>query len=50
MKYLDLTHRSDGYIELRPANDEFPVFKVDDPDTFEIFGTVIHLIRRLEKN
>ncbi len=49
MKYLDLTHRSDGYIELRPANDEFPVFKVDDPDTFEIFGTVIHLIRRLEK-
>ena len=24
MKYLDLTHRNDGYIELRPANDEFP--------------------------
>ena len=49
MKYLDLTHRDDGYIELRPANDDFPVFKIDDPATFEIFGTVIHLIRRFMK-
>lgn len=49
MKYLDLTHRDDGYIELRPANDDFPVFKIDDPATFEIFGTVIHLIRRFVK-
>ena len=26
MKYLDLTHRREGYIELRPANDAYPVF------------------------
>ena len=49
MTYLDVTHRDDGYIELRPANDDFPVFKIDDPATFEIFGTVIHLIRRFVK-
>ena len=49
MKYLDLTHRSEGYIELRPANPDFPVFKIDNPDEFEIWGTVIHLIRTFEK-
>lgn len=45
MKYLDLKHRKDGYIELRPANPDFPVFKVDDPSSFEVWGVVIHLIR-----
>ena len=49
MKYLDLTHRSEGYIELRPVNPDFPVFKIDNPDEFEIWGTVIHLIRTFEK-
>ena len=49
MKYLDLTHQKDGYIELRPANPNFPVFKIDNPDNFEIWGVVIHLIRTFEK-
>ena len=49
MKYLDLTHRDEGYIELRPANDDYPVFSIDDPENFEIWGTVIHLIRTFEK-
>ena len=49
MKFLDLTHRADGYIELRPANDAFPVFRVENPDDFEIWGVVIHLIRTFEK-
>lgn len=48
MKFLDLTHRKDGYIELRPGNPVFPVFKVDNPTEFEIWGTVIHLIRTFE--
>ena len=48
MKYLDLTHRNEGYIELRPANDDYPVFKIDDPDNFKVWGTVIHLIRTFE--
>lgn len=49
MKFLDLTHRAEGYIELRPANDAFPVFRVNNPDDFEIWGVVIHLIRTFEK-
>ena len=48
MKYLDLTHRNEGYIELRPANKKYPVFKIDDPDNFEIWGVVVHLIRTFE--
>lgn len=48
MKFLDLTHRNEGYIELKPANDEFPVFRVNAGDTFEVWGVVIHLIRTFE--
>lgn len=48
-KSLNLSHRKDSYIELCPANDEFPVFKVDDPENFEIWGTVIQMIRTFEK-
>ena len=49
MKYLDLKHKDEGYIELRPANDEYPVFKIDTPEYFEVWGVVIHVIRTLEK-
>ena len=48
MKYLDLTHKKDGYIELRPANPDFPVFKVEAGDDFEVWGVVVHLIRTFE--
>ena len=49
MKYLDLTHKDEGYIELRPANPKYPVFRIDNPAEFEIWGVVIHLIRTFEK-
>ena len=48
MKFLDLTHTKDGYIELRPANDDYPVFRIDDPNEFQVCGVVIHLIRTFE--
>ena len=48
MKYLDLTHKNEGYIELRPANDNYPVFKVEAGDNFQVWGVVIHLIRTFE--
>ena len=48
MKYLDLTHKAEGYIELRPANPDYPVFKVEAGDNFEVWGVVIHLIRTFE--
>ena len=28
MKFLDLKHKKDGYIELKPANPDYPVFKM----------------------
>jgi DNA polymerase V len=49
MKYLDLTHKKDGYIELRPANDDYPVFRIEEYDQFEVWGVVIHLIRTFER-
>lgn len=49
MKYLDLKHKPDGYIELRPANPQYPVFKVEAGDNFEVWGVVIHLIRTFER-
>ena len=49
IKYLDLTHKSEGYIELRPANKEFPVFRVEAGDTFEVWAVVVHLIRTSER-
>lgn len=49
MKYLDLTHKDEGYIELRPANPKYPVFRIDNPAEFEIWGVVVHLIRTFEK-
>ena len=49
MKFLDLTHKAEGYIELCPANPDYPVFKVNDPENFQIWGTVIHLVRTFER-
>jgi len=48
IKYLDLTHKSEGYIELRPANPDYPVFKIEAGDDFQVWGVVIHLIRTFE--
>lgn len=48
MKYLDLTHKKDGYIELKPANPSYPTFRVEAGDNFEVWGVVIHLIRTFE--
>ena len=36
IKYLDLTHRKEGYIELRPANRNFRPIRIDEDDNFEV--------------
>ncbi|MDY6249848.1 MAG: hypothetical protein SPL64_01940 [Bacteroidaceae bacterium] len=36
-------------LELRPANPDYPVFRVDDPNEFRVWGVVIHMIRTFEK-
>ena len=48
IKYLDLTHKSEGDIELRPANPDYPVFRIEAGDDFQVWGVVIHLIRTFE--
>lgn len=43
---LDLRHRKDGYIELRPANKDFKPIRIDADDDFEVWGVVIWTIKR----
>ncbi len=45
IKYLDLTHRNEGYIELRPANKRFKPIRINADDDFEVWGVVVWTIR-----
>ncbi len=45
IKYLDLKHRSEGYIELRPANPNFRPIRIASEDAFEVWGVVIWTIK-----
>ena len=46
VKFLDLTHKREGYIELKPANDAFQPIRIDDNDNFEVWGVVIWTIKK----
>lgn len=45
IKYLDLTHKKDGYIELRPANNKYKPIRIDESDSFEVWGVVVWTIK-----
>lgn len=45
LKYYDDTHRADGYIELRPANKDYPVFHITEGDDFMVWGVVQYTIK-----
>lgn len=45
IKYLDLSHRDEGYIELRPANPNFQPIRIDENDAFEVWGVVVWTIK-----
>lgn len=49
IKYLDLSHKKDGYIELRPANKRFKPIRIDADDDFEVWGVVVWTIRNWKK-
>ena len=49
IKYLDLSHKEQGYIELRPANKLFPTIRIDDTDNFEVWGVVIWTIKNWKR-
>jgi DNA polymerase V len=46
VKLLDLTHKKEGFIELRSANPKFPTFRIDECDKFEVWGVVIWTIKK----
>lgn len=46
IKYLDLTHRAEGYIELRPANHRFKPIRINADDDFEVWGVVVWTIKQ----
>ena len=49
MKYLDLSHRKDGYIELKPANKKYSPIHISDTDNFEVWGVVVWTIRNWKR-
>ena len=46
IKLLDLTHKKDGYIELKSANPNAPNFRIDEYDNFRVWGVVIWTIKQ----
>ena len=45
IKYLDTTHKEEGYIELRPANAKYKPIRIDEGDDFEVWGVVEFTIK-----
>ena len=45
IKFLDLTHTKDGYIELRPANENYQPIRINEFDEFEVWGVVVWTIK-----
>ena len=48
IKYLDLTHRNAGYIELKssPANPAFSPIRISATDDFKVWGVVVWTIKK----
>ena len=45
IKYLDTTHKEEGFIELRPANAKYKPIRIDEGDDFEVWGVVVYTIK-----
>ncbi len=46
IKYLDMTHRGEGYIELRPANPNYSPIRIGADDNFRVWGVVAWTIKK----
>ena len=49
IKFLDLSHKNDGYIELKPANPKYKPIIIDINDVFEVWGVVVWTIKNWKK-
>lgn len=46
IKYLDLKHKEEGYIELRPANANYQPIRINADDNFRVWGVVVWTIKQ----
>lgn len=46
IKYLDLMHKEEGYIELQPANPDYSPIRIDSTDNFRVWGVVVWTIKQ----
>ena len=46
IKYLDLKHKEEGYIELKPANPNYSPIRIDIEDNFRVWGVVVWTIKQ----
>ena len=44
-----LTHREEGYIELRPANKNYKPIRIDSLDDFKVWGVVVWTIKKWKR-
>jgi DNA polymerase V len=49
IKFLDVTHRKEGYIELHPANKKYSPIRIDENDSFEVWGVVVWTIKNWKR-
>ena len=49
IKYLDLSHKEDGFIELRPANKNYSPIHIGVNDHFVVWGVVVWTIKHWKK-
>ena len=46
IKRLDLSHMTEGYIELLPANPAYSPIRIDADDNFRVWGVVVWTIKQ----
>ena len=46
IKYLDLKHKEEGYIELKPANSNYSPIRIDVEDNFRVWGVVVWTLKQ----
>ena len=49
IKFLDLTHKQEGYIQLLPANPRYKPIRINADDDFEVWGVVVWTIKSWKK-
>ena len=47
VKTLDLSHKEEGYIQLVPANNDYPAIRIDKEQDFRIWGVVTYNIKKI---